>query len=147
LKHWVIDTWVIVKCLDLSSPEYLDCLGFLLKTLENGIIYIDLEGEIMREYYRYIRAKTIVSKWWEKITRETGRLAFFSNKLDNRYKDRLLCELHFDPDDIKFVGVASKTNDKLLVSGDSDYSREICDYLSQQLNIKVLCPVVAKSLQ
>ena len=146
MKHWVVDTWVIVKCLDYSCCECLDCHEFLLKTLKDGIICIDFEGEINHEYYRYIRKKTFVALWWEKVTRETGRLHFFSSGLANQHKDKLLIDLHFDPDDIKFVGVASKTNDKLLVSGDSDYNREICDYLYQKLNLKVLSPVLANSL-
>ncbi|MFA0759460.1 MAG: hypothetical protein NOOUEUKL_002139, partial [Candidatus Fervidibacter sp.] len=42
-----------------------------------------------------------------------------------------------DRSDLPFVGVAHRSKDKLLVSEDSDYTQKVCDYLQQQLQVKV----------
>jgi predicted nucleic acid-binding protein len=46
--------------------------------------------------------------------------------------------MKFDRSDLPFVAVAFKSKDKLLVSEDSDYTQKVCDYLQQQLQVKVL---------
>jgi predicted nucleic acid-binding protein len=46
--------------------------------------------------------------------------------------------MKFDRSDLPFVAVASKSKDKLLVSEDSDYTQKVCNYLQQQLQVKVL---------
>jgi ABC-type antimicrobial peptide transport system ATPase subunit len=140
MTQWVIDTWVIATCDDASSNKCLDCECFLAIILENGIICLDTENKIMEEYYKYIKPRTFVSRWWDRMVRDKGQIVFFSNSLPGKHRGHLLHKLHFDSSDIKFIGVASKTKDRLLVSGDSDYSADICDYLSRELSIKVLCP-------
>ena len=74
---------------------------------------------------------------------EKGQIYFFSNKLSRKNRDYLVYKLGFDKDDIKFVGVASKTKDNLLVSGDSDYNPKVCDYLFTELAIRVMHPSAA----
>jgi predicted nucleic acid-binding protein len=46
--------------------------------------------------------------------------------------------MKFDRSDLPFVAVAFQSKDKLLVSEDSDYTQKVCDYLQQQLQVKVL---------
>ena len=46
--------------------------------------------------------------------------------------------MKFDRSDLPFVAVAFQSKDKLLVSEDSDYTQQVCDYLQQQLQVKVL---------
>ena len=141
MKQWVVDTWVIAQCCDASSDDcLLNCIAFLCNILNNGKIYIDAEGEIQKEYYNYIPSNIFVSKWWGKMIRNAGKIGMFSNKLNATNKIWLLDKLHFDNSDIKFVGVASKTRDKLLVSGDSDYNKDVCEYLYRALEIRVMRP-------
>lgn len=139
MKHWVIDTWVIEKCNPIDN-ECIDCVRFLIGVLDYGAICLDNEGEIMKEYSCHIKSHSFISKWWDRIVREKGHLCFFSGKLAAKHIEHLLDNLHFDPADIKFVGVASKTNDRLLASGDSDYDEEVCGYLHTQLGIAVISP-------
>ena len=145
MKQWVVDTWVIATCNDASSNKCLDCICFLVMILENGTICLDIESKIKEEYGKHIRPRTFVDRWWARMVRERGQICFFSNSLHEKHRRHLLHKLHFDQSDIKFVGVASKTKDRLLVSGDSDYNGDICDYLSQELGIQVLCPGEAKA--
>ena len=58
-------------------------------------------------------------------------------QLPNRYEQALI-GMKFDRSDLPFVGVAYRSEDKLLVSEDSDYTPQVCNYLQQQLQIKVL---------
>jgi hypothetical protein len=44
----------------------------------------------------------------------------------------------FDRADLPFVGAAFRSKDKLLVSQDSDYTEQVCDYLQQHLRVKIL---------
>ena len=46
--------------------------------------------------------------------------------------------MKFDRSDLPFVAVASQSKDKLLVSEDSDYTQQVCDYLQQHLRVKIL---------
>lgn len=146
MQQWVIDTWVLEKCNDFSSGICVDCTAFLSAILENGTLCVDVEQEIEDEYYRYIQPRTFLSHWWHRMVREKGQISFFSNKLPNKCKQHLLNNLHFHSDDIKFVAVASKTKDNLLVSGDSDYNKNVCEYLYNQLSVMVVPPAKAKIL-
>jgi ABC-type antimicrobial peptide transport system ATPase subunit len=112
--------------------------------LENGIICLDTENKIMEEYYKYIKPRTFVSRWWDRMVRDKGQISLFSNSLPGKHRGHLLHKLHFDESDIKFVGVARRTKDNLLVSEDSDYNSAVRDYLKETLGIQVLCPREAK---
>ena len=146
MKQWVIDTWVLAKCCDCDSMEYMDCMSFMAMILENGTLCLDIEGDIEKEYDPYIKPRTYLSRWWERVVWEKHQVYFYSNKLKAKCEIYLIKKLGFDVDDIKFVGVASRTNDKLLMSGDSDYSEVVCAYLSGELGIIVKCPDEAISL-
>lgn len=139
MKQWVIDTWVLIKSDEPRCTEYLDCLYFLLNIMKDGIICLDTEAEIIQEYYRYMKPGTFLSRWWES-KKTKNHFMYFSHTLYDRHRQKLEETLKFDKSDTKFVGVASKTADKLLVSGDSDYSDEICGFLRSELNIQVLEP-------
>jgi predicted nucleic acid-binding protein len=144
--QWVVDTWVIENCNDFSGNTCLDCIGFLSAILEKGLLCLDTEQEIEKEYYRYIKPRTFLSRWWQEMVKEKGQIRYFSNKLSNKHEQELLINLKFDESDIKFVGVASKTKHNLLVSGDSDYTEAICNYLCHELSITVIPPQIAKTL-
>ena len=77
---------------------------------------------------------------------QVGHLCYWSNKLQVKHKNRLLNKLNFHNDDIKFVGVASRSKDKILVSGDSDYNQKVCKYLIDNLGITVVNPVSELSI-
>ena len=144
-RYWVVDTWVLAKCNDFSCDDCLDCVGFLSNVLINGKLCLDHENEIQDEYLGYIHPMTWLARWWQKMIGEVGHLAWESNKLSNSHSRHLKDKLFFDQNDIKFIGVASRTSDKIIVTGDSDFNENVCKYLSESLGINVLRPDEALS--
>ena len=67
-----------------------------------------------------------------------GKLTHKYSRLTNLQSTTLRNDLRFDPDDIPYVEVASVTPSGYLVSEESDYTHEICEYLEDQLGISVL---------
>lgn len=68
----------------------------------------------------------------------TGRIEWHHGHLGNRHYDALVDTLRFDRSDVKFVAVASRTADHLLVTEDSDYTAPVKDYLISHLSVNVL---------
>lgn len=145
-KQWVVDTWVLATCNDTDCGDCVDCADFLTYLLRKGKLCLDPEGEIYSEYSVHIEPRSFVFQWWQKMIGEDGHLCSWSSKLQEKHKDRLVKKLNFDKDDIKFVGVASRSTDKLLVSGDSGYNPNVCQYLTDNLEITVLHPNTALSI-
>lgn len=144
--QWVVDTWVLAKCNDTTDTLCLKASELLIRILNREIICLDSEGEITREYYRHIRPRSFVANWWEEMRKRNDKFLFFSNKLASRHRDNLVNKCNFHNDDIKFIGVASKTRDRLLVAEESDYNADVCKYLNDALSVRVLCLTEACSL-
>lgn len=140
MKEWVVDTWVLATCNDTDCDGCLDCLDFLANLLRKGKLCLDTEEDIDKEYDPYIKPRTYLFWWWNRMTGQVGHLCRKSNTLAGRHERKLVNTLHFDSDDIKFVGVASKSRDKIIVSGDSDYNETVCSYLQGMLGIEVMNP-------
>ena len=141
MVQWTVDTCVLVKCTDTNDMDCIVCSVFLGSIESRGKICLDLEGEIEHEYAPYIKSNPWLSMWWRLISRQVGHISYRSNKLFNRHKRHLLERMDFHDDDIKFVGVASRSDDKIIVSGwDSDYCQEVCDYLKDEVGIVVVNP-------
>lgn len=145
LKQWVVDTWVLAKCNDTDCGDCVDCIDFLTYLLRRGKLCLDHEEEIELEYGTYIKPRSFLFWWWQRMTGQAGHLCRWSNRLSETHENRLVNNLKFHNDDIKFVGVASRSRDKILVSGDSDYNQKVCTYLKNNLGIKVMHPVYALS--
>ena len=146
MKQWVVDTWVLAKCNDTDCADCIDCMEFLMYVLRRGKLCLDSEGEIETEYDRHIKPRTPLFWWWQKMICQAGHFCHWSNKLSVKHENRLVNKLKFHNDDIKFVGVASRSTDKILVSGDSDYNQKVCECLRDNLGITVMNPVSALSI-
>lgn len=138
MLQWVVDTWVLVKCGETNEPICLGAVSFLFRILKRDMLCLDFEGEILKEYNKYFAPHTHVSRWWDEMVKHGHKFAWRSNKLNEKHRHNLINKLGFDKSDIKFVGVAEKTNDRLLVAEESDYCKGVCDYLERNLSIKVL---------
>jgi hypothetical protein len=80
---------------------------------------LDYEGAILTEYQRYMPRASFAAAWWSYVSKRKG-IVYYSGRLTEAQKRTLRgCRLH--DDDWKFVGVATKTSDRLLVSEDSDF--------------------------
>ena len=146
IKQWVVDTWVLARCNDTNCGDCIDCMDFLTYLLRRGKLCLDHEGEIDSEYSVYIKPRSVLFWWWQRMIGQAGHLCRWSNKLSAIHRNRLINNLNFDNDDIKFVGVASRSTGKIIVSGDSDYNQKVCKYLRDNLGITVTHPASALSI-
>ena len=132
VKEWTIDTWVLYR-----AEEDWNALTLLVLIAEHHCILFDQEGHIAREYESCLqRTGSLVLRNWLKRLRDRKAIIFRSGKLPSVH-ERALLRMNFDRSDLPFVSVAYRSKDKLLVSEDSDYTQQVCDYLQQQLQVKV----------
>ena len=135
--QWVVDTWVLETAENPEDDRALSAIAFLTEILENHCIAVDEEGEIVKEYHQgHIKPQTLVALWWALI-QGRGKIYRYSKSFSKGHSQYLLQRLRFDPSDIKFVAIASKTGDKFLVSEDSHYTEAVQQYLRQPLGITV----------
>jgi len=134
VREWTIDTWVLYKV----DEGNFDALDFLLAVLRHHKVVFDHERHIEQEYQRCLKRtrNRYLEEWFKRLIARQARV-FYSGRLPNRH-ERALLRMNFDRSDLPFVGVAHRSKDKLLVSEDSDYTQQVCDYLQQQLQVKVL---------
>jgi len=134
VREWTIDTWVLYKV----DEGNFDALDFLLAVLRHHKVVFDHERHIEQEYQRCLKRtrNRYLEEWFKRLIARQARV-FYSGRLPNRH-ERALLRMNFDCSDLPFVGVAHRSKDKLLVSEDSDYTQQVCDYLQQQLQVKVL---------
>lgn len=133
-SEWVIDTWVL-ETASGTGDKMFDAVLFLGEVLMRHAVALDHEGEIRREYQNHIRPGTPASQWWQRLWAQGGKVAFYSGRVPNAHRRQLINELHFDQSDLKFVGVAYNTPDRLLVAEESDYTAEVKAYLSSSMGI------------
>jgi len=134
VREWTIDTWVLYKV----DEGNFDALDFLLAVLRHHKVVFDHERHIEQEYQRCLKRtrNRYLEEWFKRLIARQARV-FYSGRLPNRH-ERALLRMNFDCSDLPFVGVTHRSKDKLLVSEDSDYTQQVCDYLQQQLQVKVL---------
>lgn len=137
--EWVIDTWVLYQVSDFNfnAFHFLTCI--LLKPQHK--VAMDREGKIKAEYKRCFDnpKNEFQCQWWIHINWRANKVvSSYSGDLLARHINHLIKRLHFHDDDLPFVGVASKTKDKLLVAEESDYTPKVRDYLKNNLLIRVM---------
>lgn len=140
---WVLDTSLLYEAAkgDMDASDVL----YGIKYVKHRIV-VDHERHIEGEYQRciyIIKRKTkeylhceFVSHWL-KIMYEKKRIYYHCGKLNNKHQDKLM-GLKFHKDDWPFVAVCFCSINKRLVAEESDYSREVIDYLKKQMNIVVM---------
>lgn len=142
--EWVIDTWVLYAASDFQvSDRAYTSEHFLAMILLKGQhkVAVDNEGKIEAEYKRCFDnpKNEFQHRWWIHINWMANKVVkSYSGNLNKKDVDHLIKRLHFHDDDLPFVGVASKTKDKLLVAEESDYTPKVRDYLKKNLQIRVM---------
>lgn len=137
--EWVIDTYVLYQAADyiLTAQHFLTSIS--LKPQHK--VAVDLGRCILRQYEKcFKRTKNkneFPQKWWRRIKDTSNKLTFRHGKVSNRCNKHLQ-DLCCHNDDFPFIGVASRTKDKLLVTEDSDYTSEIRKYLKKELLVQVM---------
>ena len=130
---WTIDTGILYK----AAAADIEAMSFLLRVLQRAHdVAFDHEGHIQREYRGCVDSTgdRLLRKWFKACVDKLAVL--HAGRLGRRHTDALE-KLKFDRDDWPFVGVCSRTGSKNLVSEDSDYTREVSEYLSAQMGICV----------
>jgi len=137
---WTLDTGVLYQAADADFQATHLLLEIVHKRHN---VAFDQEEYIVREYRECVRRTRshLVRKWVEATMKLAVR---FSGKLAHRHEEAL-SKLAFDRDDWPFVAVSSRTEDKRLVSEESDYAAEVREYLVREMGVAVLG--VAESLR
>jgi hypothetical protein len=136
--EWVLDTWLLCIALDYKNPEAITAISFLEEIRSHHCIAVDHDGKIFHEYWRHAPANSHVGQWLRQIVNRSDKIHYFDGKLGATHKHKLLNNLGFDYSDLVFVGVSANSQTKVIVSGDSDYSQPVRDYLMQKLGVTVL---------
>lgn len=95
----------------------------------DGRICLDEGGAIRKEYQACFEQNRLgfPLKWFDRMQR-SGRIDVLPPRLEKRLKQRL-SELRFHKDDMVYVGVAAASQDKTIITGDSDYNRCVVECL------------------
>lgn len=137
-RQWTIDAWVIYVASDSTQELYLKAVEFLNAVAIEGRICVDHGGKILDEYEACFAGfpTGFPVKWFDRMQR-SGRIDFLAENLSEKVKRRLK-RLHFHDDDLVYVAVASRSVDKVLVTGDSDYTAEVRTCLRDHAGVKVV---------
>lgn len=141
--EWVIDTEVLYKASNFQAPaKALQTHHFLTNIWESPQqkVAVDSEGKIEAEYERCFSdpKNEFQWQWWKYIKWNAKKVVSYPGKLSNEHTNHLIRSLRFHNDDLPFVGVASKTRDKLLVAEESDYTTQVREYLKSELQVRVM---------
>jgi predicted nucleic acid-binding protein len=136
----VIDTWVWQRAQEFDST----CLHFLTTLYHEckHTVLCDSDGEIEKEYYRYMDLN-LVKKIFTELIRK--------GKVEKKYRCKIENDFGFDPNDMKFLEVAVLVNAK-IVSDERDFSLlkqklQTDEKLSLRLNkVQILTPAEAMDL-
>ncbi len=132
---YTVDTGVLAWAADNECQNYLEAVSFLANVLDGNAVAVDYRGAIIDEYRRHSQG---YAKRW--LAKALTKLHFRDDQVPKRIRQHLLERLSFHNNDLKFVGVASRTKDKLLVIGqDEDYSEPVKTYLTTNLGVTVKC--------
>jgi hypothetical protein len=153
---YVIDTNVAVVA--NGNPEIgsgqlpsLKCrlasVNFLIEAVKNGKVFLDLNGDIVREYATYLNpigAPGVGDQFYrEVINSHPDRIIRIELvRLNNgEYADcpQILIESDFDPSDRKFAALAAKTSATVVNSVDSDWINHAEQLQAANIPINNLC--------
>lgn len=141
-EDWTIDTVILYDCarLDTNASHFLWEILYKKKN-----VVFDKDDYIKSQYQKCIKetqmapqsypANAVIKKWFIEVV---NKLAVKNiGYLQEKHKAALI-ELSFHDDDLPFVAACHCSNDKRLVSQDSDYKTDVNDYLKSKMSITVL---------
>ena len=136
MREWTIDTCVLYSAAntDLHAMTLLMniCIG-------NDRVVLDPGGRILGEYQRCLSSTNrcgsheFIAKSLEKLV---SKSLFKDGRVSSRHKSNLN-RLKFHSKDLTFVGVASRSKSKHIVSIDGDFNEDVKYYLMDQMQVKV----------
>jgi hypothetical protein len=135
-KDWVIDAGVLHKAGERADPVQPEAYAFLNAVrVGRQSVFLDYGGRIIKEYQKPFRKSMLVRQWFSLMS---GKLVRYeSGDLVPAISAGLLA-IPFHNDDLPYVGVASRTESRFLVSEDSDYTKPVRTFLKNRLSVDVL---------
>lgn len=141
-EDWTIDTVILYNC----AREDLNASHFLLEILyKKKNVVFDKNDYIERQYKKCIKktqkesrsypGNSLIQKWFIAVV---NKLAVKNIGYLQAEHKKALMKLDFHDDDLPFVAACHCSNDKRLVSQDSDYNTDVNDYLKSKMSINVL---------
>ncbi|MGA2797471.1 MAG: hypothetical protein ABSE63_07840 [Thermoguttaceae bacterium] len=136
MRDLTVDTEILIIASGISDHgSQVDCIKLLNQMMEIVDVYLVLDkiGTIEQEYKNKMNEVTFgmifVRYMWDKLKINSVDRAKgpewkpINTKLD---------EVHFHPNDRKFIQAAMKSNSKRIVAQEDDYSDEVRDILRQK---------------
>lgn len=133
--RWVLDANILYSAAGEDSHAVL----LLLSIKVHDRLGLDEEWAIDKEYGPALE-HPIVGDWFWSMYNE-GRCKRYASDLPTDCEKEFRKQ-KFHNDDWKYVGVAMRTEDRLVVTedlGEHDFCPTICDYLKKTFDMRVLC--------
>lgn len=126
---WVIDTDVLVRAEDLAIDHGMNIFQMLGRLTDgNHRIVVDYTHQVLGQYYGNLSPTGWVFKILKQLVTR-GQINYVSGNVPRNLSEGL-DSLRFDIDDYVFVGVTSRSADRVLVAEESDYSPDVVRFLS-----------------
>lgn len=153
MKRFVVDTNVpiVANGRGHGARPSLDCrlsaIDFLDDLLKNGLVLLDMAGEIQNEYRRHLSpvGQPGVGDRFYQVILQSGPSRVervdlpkrTDNSFENFPNDSALDA--FDPSDRKFVALAKRTKAPIAVATDSDWTNGKLQLKKNGVKISFLC--------
>ncbi len=134
--RWVLDANIVYK----AAKENSEAVILLLEIELHDGLGLDHEQAIDKEYGPALEQHPTVGGWFWRMVTE-GRAKRFDSEIPTEC-EKCFHKMKFHNDDWKYVGVAMRTEDHLIVTedlGEHDFCQKICDYLKMTYDTHVLC--------
>jgi hypothetical protein len=132
---WVLDANVVYR-----AREDYEALLLLVEIQLHDTLALDMAREIDDEYSPALQGDSTIQGWFYRIITD-GRFERHDSTLPQDCQKRLR-QLKFHDDDWKYVGVAMRTRDHVIVTedrGDHDFCPDVCSYLAHGYRVCTLC--------
>jgi hypothetical protein len=136
-RSYVLDTQILIEASKGDTDLSLEAVDLLNAIRRRHRLAVDDANKILEEYYRHLGRGSHGHTWLSAMFRE-NLLSYHPHRLSAR-RIRALDAIRFDPSDVKFVGVACRTFDKVLVAEEDDYwNHQSCRCLQSELGLTLL---------
>ena len=135
------DVCVLMSGSGIGNPKYLIlCNELMKKSLVKKSLHLALDkrGRIRHQYEKKLKEGVFGHSWLCQMA-DKDKIKLIPWQNIDRGTKTALQEVHFDPEDFKYVETAAATECKTIASHDPDYSKKVCKVL-KKLKVAVKNP-------
>ncbi len=139
MKDLTIDVNVLMGGSGTGNQQnYHSCYSLMQRTMNtlNWFLALDNGGIIRTQYENKLRHGTYGYYWLLEMAKRDKIRPVEWGDIDRGTRTQLK-EVHFDPEDFKYVRTAAVTVCKIIVSHDDDYSTKVRRILRRRLDVVV----------